>query len=94
MAAEVTVADDPGAARYEITVDGERAGFVTYRESPGVITFLHAEVHPSRERRGLGSQLVRGALDDARARGLAVRPVCPFVQWFVETHTEYRDLVS
>jgi hypothetical protein len=94
MAAEVTVADDPGAARYEITVDGERAGFVTYRESPGLITFLHAEVHPSRERRGLGSQLVRGALDDARARGLAVRPVCPFVQWFVETHTEYRDLVS
>jgi uncharacterized protein len=94
MAAEVTVADDPGAARYEITVDGERAGFVTYRESPGVITFLHAEVHPSRERRGLGSQLVRGALDDARARGLAVRPVCPFVQWFVETHTEYRDLVA
>ena len=94
MAAGVTVADNPEAARYEITVDGERAGFVTYRQSPGVITFLHAEVHPSRERRGLGSQLVRGALDDARARGLAVRPVCPFVQWFVETHTEYHDLVA
>ena len=94
MATEVTVADNPEAARYEITVDGERAGFVTYRESPGVISFLHAEVHPSRERRGLGSQLVRGALDDARARGLAVRPVCPFVQWFVETHTEYQDLVA
>ena len=94
MAAGVTVADNPEAARYEITVDGERAGFVTYRQSPGVIAFLHAEVHPSRERRGLGSQLVRGALDDARARGLAVRPVCPFVQWFVETHTEYHDLVA
>jgi uncharacterized protein len=94
MAAGVTVADKPEAARYEIIVDGERAGFVTYRQSPGVITFLHAEVHPSRERRGLGSQLVRAALDDARARGLAVRPVCPFVQWFVETHTEYRDLVA
>jgi uncharacterized protein len=94
MAAEVTVADNPEAARYEITVDGERAGFVTYRQSPGVITFLHAEVHPSRERRGLGSQLVRGALDDARARGLAVRPLCPFVRWFVETHTEYDDLVA
>ena len=94
MADEVTIADNPEAARYEITVDGERVGFVTYRQSPGVIAFLHAEVHPSRERRGLGSQLVRGALDDARARGLAVRPVCPFVQWFVETHTEYHDLVA
>lgn len=91
---EITVADHPEAARYELTVDGERAGFVTYRQSPGVITFLHAEVDPSRERRGLGSQLVRGALDDARARGLAVRPVCPFVQWFIETHESYRDLLA
>lgn len=91
---EITVADHPEAARYELTVDGERVGFVTYRQSPGVITFLHAEVDPSQERRGLGSQLVRGALDDARARGLAVRPVCPFVQWFIETHEGYRDLLA
>ena len=94
MTTEVTVTDNPDAARYEIAVDGERAGFVTYRQSPGVITFLHAEVHPSRERRGLGSQLVRGALDDARARGLAVRPVCPFVAWYIETHANYQDLLS
>lgn len=91
---EITVADRPEASRYELTVDDERAGFVTYRQSPGVIAFLHAEVDPSRERRGLGSKLVRGALDDARARGLAVRPVCPFVQWFIETHEGYRDLLA
>ncbi|HEX3977485.1 MAG TPA: GNAT family N-acetyltransferase [Solirubrobacteraceae bacterium] len=91
---EITVADHPEAARYELTVDGERAGFVTYRQSPGVIAFLHAEVDPARERNGLGSQLVRGALDDARARGLAVRPVCPFVAWYIETHADYQDLVA
>jgi uncharacterized protein len=91
---EVTVTDNPEAARYEVTVDGERAGFVTYRQSPGVITFMHAEVQPSRERRGLGSQLVRGALDDARARGLTVRPVCPFVAWFIETHKDYQNLLG
>jgi predicted GNAT family acetyltransferase len=94
MATDVAVTDNPEADRYELTVDGERGGFVTYRQSPGVIAFLHAEVDPSRERRGLGSQLVRGALDDARARGLSVRPVCPFVAWFIETHTEYRDLLA
>jgi hypothetical protein len=91
---EVRVADNPGAERYEIRVDGERAGFVTYRLAPGVITFLHAEIDPARERRGLGSRLVRDALDDARARGLRVRPVCPFVAWFVETHDAYQDLVA
>ncbi len=91
---DMAVTDHPDEARYELTVDGERAGFVTYRESPGVLALLHAEVDPARERRGLGSALVRGALDDMRARGLAVRPVCPFVQWFIETHTEYRDLLA
>jgi uncharacterized protein len=91
---ELSVTDHPEAARYELTVDGGRAGFVTYRQSPGVIAFLHAEVDPTRERRGLGSAMVRGALDDARARGMAVRPVCPFVQSFIEKHTEYRDLLA
>src|ERR1700742_870040 len=92
-AMDVAVADNPDAARYELTVDGDRAGFVTYRQSDGVIAFLHAEVDPARERRGLGSALVRGALDDARARGLTVRPICPFVAWYIETHEDYQDLI-
>jgi predicted GNAT family acetyltransferase len=94
MSMELSVTDHPEAARYELTVDGEGVGFVTYRQSPGVIALLHAEVDPTRERRGLGSALVRGALEDARARGLAVRPVCPFVRSFIENHTEYRDLLA
>jgi uncharacterized protein len=91
---EIAVTDNPAAARYELAVDGERAGFVTYRLAPGVISFLHAEVDPSRERRGLGSRLVSDALDDARRRGLKVRPVCPFVAWFIETHESYQDLMA
>jgi predicted GNAT family acetyltransferase len=91
---EMTVKDNADALRYEITVDGERAGFVTYRLSPGVMTFLHAEVDPAREGRGIGSRLVRDALDDARARGLTVRPRCPFVAAYIERNPDYADLVS
>ena len=91
---EIAVTDNPDAARYELTVDGERAGFVTYRLAPGVISLLHAEVDPARERQGLGRRLVGDALDDARARGLRVRPICPFVAWFIETHAAYQDLVA
>lgn len=95
MSSETVVSDNPPGARYEIAVDGRRAGFVTYRLSPQAITFLHAEVDPDLERRGYGSLLVRQALDDARARGLAVRPVCPFVAAFIEEHAdEYGDLVG
>lgn len=90
----VSVADQPDAGRYELTAEGERIGFVTYRLQPGVIALLHAEVNPAREREGWGSRLVAGALDDARTRGLKVRPVCPFVAAYVERHPEYRDLLA
>jgi predicted GNAT family acetyltransferase len=90
----VSVADNPQAERYELIVEGERVGFVTYRMEPGVIALLHAEVNPAHERQGWGSQLVAGALDDARERGLKVRPVCPFVVAYIERHPADRDLLA
>jgi predicted GNAT family acetyltransferase len=89
----VSVADHPEARRYELTAEGKRVGFVTYRMEPGVIALLHAEINPAHERKGWGSRLVAGALDDARARGLKVRPVCPFVAFYIERHPAYRDLL-
>ena len=90
---ELVVADNPKGARYEITADGAAAGFLTYRLTGDIITLLHAEVDPSREGRGIGSRLVADTLDDARARGLRVRPVCPFVVAYIERNPGYRDLV-
>jgi predicted GNAT family acetyltransferase len=89
-----TVADHPEATRYELTADDERIGFLTYRIEAGVITLLHAEVNPAHERQGWGSRLVAGTLDDARARGLKVRPVCPFVVAYVARHPDYSDLLA
>ncbi len=94
MNASVIVADNSAADRYELTADGQRVGFVTYRMGPGVIALLHAEVNPAHERQGWGSRLVAGTLDDARKRGLKVRPVCPFVVAYIERHREYRDLLA
>lgn len=87
--------DHPDSARWEITVGGETVGLLTYRLDGDVITLLHAEIDPSREGRGLGSELTRRALDDARRRGLRVRPRCPFVVAFMRSHAdEYGDLVA
>jgi uncharacterized protein len=88
------VADNSAAERYELTVDGQRIGFVTYRMGPGVIALLHAEVDPAHKAQGWGSRLVAGALDDARERGMTVRPVCPFVVAYIERHPRYRDLLA
>ena len=87
------VVDVPERSRLEIRVGDETAGFVEYRRAPGRIAFIHTSIDPRFDGRGLGSELVRAALADARAEGLAVLPFCPFVRSYIEAHPEYLDLV-
>ena len=88
-----SIADNPARQRYEIRVDGEGAGFLRYRLEPGQISLDHTEIEARFEDRGLGSELVSFALDDARERGLAVLPFCPFVTAYIQRHREYAGLV-
>ena len=76
---DVTVRDNPGASRFEAYVDGRLAGFSAYELSDGVITFTHTEVRAALWGQGIGSQLIRGALEAARADGLKVVARCSFV---------------
>jgi predicted GNAT family acetyltransferase len=90
----MTVTDRPDQLRYEIEVDGEVAGFLLYRREPGVLELVHTDVDPKWEGQGVGAALVKGALDDVRARGLKMRPYCPFVAAYLRRHPEYEDLVA
>ena len=88
-----TVVDNPAEHRFEIRVDGRLAGYAAYRAEERAHVFTHTEIDPAYEGQGLGSVLIRGALDEVRSRGRAVLPVCPFVRRFVERHPDYLDLV-
>ncbi len=88
-----SVTDAPEASRYEIHVDGDLAGVAEYRLEEGLIAFTHTEVADAFEGRGLAGELVTFALGDARARGLAVHPFCPYVRSFIADHPEHLDLV-
>ena len=91
----VEIADAPERERYEITVDGELAGFAEYRGGHGTTrAFTHTEILPEFEHRGLASQLVAAALADVRAHGLVVLPICPFVKAYLADHPEELDLVE
>jgi uncharacterized protein len=93
VAERIEVADAPDRDRYELSIDGDVAGFAAYRPRPGLIAFIHTEVDERLQGRGLGDRLIRFALEDARARGLAVLPFCPFVQAFIKRHREFEALV-
>jgi uncharacterized protein len=91
---ETTVRDVPDADRYEIR-DGDRLlGIAAYQLRGDQIRFIHTEVNPDVGENGLGSRLVRAALDDVRGRALQVVPLCPFVRGWIERHPDYADLVA
>lgn len=91
---EVTVTEDAEKHRYVATVDGEQAGIAVYHLVQGHYLFVHTEVDDAREGRGIGSALVRGALDDVRSKDAKVVALCPFVQRWVGEHDEYRSLID
>jgi hypothetical protein len=91
--ATITVRDNPQGNRYELVLDDTVVGEIVYRLQPGAVVRLHTEVSDELEGQGLGAQLVAGALDDIRARGLRIVPLCPFVSSYLRRHPEYADLV-
>jgi predicted GNAT family acetyltransferase len=87
------VHDNPARHRFELDLDG-RTAFATYRQNDGVVSIFNNEVPRELNGKGHGSELVRGTLDLIRERGLKVRPMCPFVGFFIRQHPEYADLLA
>jgi len=95
MSADVQVRDDPERERYVALVDGEPAGFTVYHiREGGLHFFVHTEIDDAFGGMGVGTKLVRGALDDVRAKGGKIVPICPFVAGFVRRNPDYDALVD
>lgn len=67
------VRNSPAQKRYELEVEGHVAA-TYYQLSNDVITFVHSEVPKHLAARGIGSKLIKGALDQVHAAGLKVIP--------------------
>jgi redox-sensitive bicupin YhaK (pirin superfamily)/predicted GNAT family acetyltransferase len=90
----ITVTDVPEKHRYEATDENGRVyGHVEYLRGTDLITFTHTEVDPAAEGKGIGGTLARAVLDQARADGVLVRPICPFIKEWIARHPDYADLV-
>ena len=88
IASEVMhVVDNPERKRFELVVEGQTA-FLAYHRTPGSLTRIHTEVPESLRGHHLGDVLVKAALDAARAKGVRVVPLCPFVKAYLRKHPD------
>ncbi|SHI74363.1 hypothetical protein SAMN02745194_01006 [Roseomonas rosea] len=92
MTTEVT--DNAARHRFELDVDGTTAIIAYRRAGAGVLELVHTEVPENLSGQGVGSRLVKGALDLIRAEGAKVIPSCSFVAAFIQRHPEYADMVA
>lgn len=90
---DVEVRDVPEADRFEARVDDALAT-LDYVQEGDTLRLVHTEVPEALAGRGVGSRLVRGALDAARERGLRIAPECGFVAAYLRRHPEVQDLVA
>jgi uncharacterized protein len=83
------VIDNPEELRYGLWLGTKLAGEIRYtREEDGTVVLVHTEIDSEYKGQGLGNVLVKGALDDLRERGLAMKPVCPFVRAYLRRHPQ------
>lgn len=91
--ASTPVRHDASRSRYVADVGGHEA-FVEYQREAGRMVFTHTWVPPEGRGRGIAEQLVRTALEAARAEGVQIVPQCSYVARFVAQHPEFAQPAS
>lgn len=82
-----TITHDATHRRFVLAEDPELAE-LTYQRDDGRIVLTGTEVDEALEGRGVGSALVRAALDHAEAEELTIVSRCPFVTGWLERHPD------
>lgn len=90
---DITIQHDPANHRFSTEVDGHEAELI-YRLREGRMVIEHTGVPEAIGGRGIAAQLVKAALDHARAAGWKVVPACSYSAVYVQRHPEYADLLA
>ncbi|HEY3007581.1 MAG TPA: GNAT family N-acetyltransferase [Micromonosporaceae bacterium] len=91
---QVEVRNNSDEQRFEAWVDGALVGFAEYRRRPDVVVFIHTEVDPEYQGRGVAARLAAGALDQVRSAGDKIIVQCPYIARYLRRHPDQQDLVQ
>jgi predicted GNAT family acetyltransferase len=88
------IRDNVEKHRFEADLGDGSLAIAEYQIRDRKILFTHTQVPPAHEGRGVGTALIRFALQAARDRGLRVVPICPFFAAYMDEHQEEQDLLD
>jgi hypothetical protein len=86
------ITHNQAAKRFETSID-DQTGYISYQERGDTLVYDHTIVPQSLGGRGVGSALVKHALDYAREHNKKVVPQCSFVASYINKHSDYQDLI-
>lgn len=82
---------DPQAVNGEDHV-GQVIGYAAYDLLDDAIAITATVVNSAYRGHGIAGELMSHALDDIRAQGLKVLPLCSYAAAYIDSHPEYHDL--
>ena len=91
---EITREVEGSRGRYVIRRDGEEAELTYSISSPTLIIADHTGVPDSFRGTGAGAALVERLVADARAEGVKIVPLCPFVNAQRARHPDWADVFA
>lgn len=87
------IAHDAASGRFSTRVDGHLAELL-YRRQDRRLVIDHTGVPNAIGGRGIAGELVKAALEYARAEGLRVVPACSYSAAYIRRHPQYADLID
>ncbi len=90
----ITREEGPSKGRYVALVDGHEAEMTYSRAGERLLIIDHTGMPDALRGRGVGQALVRRGVEDARAEGHLIMPLCPFAKAQIERHPEWQDVLK
>ena len=88
----LSITHNAQAQRFETSINGH-IGYLSYQERGDTLVYDHTIVPQELGGLGVGSALVKYALDYAQNHDKKVVPQCSFVSAYIHKHPEYQNLV-